>query len=100
VSSFVGLRATGGGAGSAEVGCRLERCDRLPYEMKSSMLEDLALGRRLELPWLSGALVHLGQELSVPTPTHALITTALKLHADGRGGSEFDSLLAIPGPSF
>jgi 2-dehydropantoate 2-reductase len=61
----------------------LERCDRLPYEMKSSMLQDLERGRRLELPWLSGAIVRLGQELGVPTPTHAFITTALKLHADG-----------------
>jgi 2-dehydropantoate 2-reductase len=61
----------------------LERCDRLPYEMKSSMLQDLERGRRLELPWLSGSLVRLGCELGVPTPTHALITTALKLHADG-----------------
>jgi 2-dehydropantoate 2-reductase len=61
----------------------LERCDRLPYEMKSSMLQDLERGRRLELPWLSGALVRLGRELGVPTPTHAFITTALKLHADG-----------------
>ena len=51
--------------------------------MKSSMLQDLERGRRLELPWLSGALVRLGQELGVPTPTHAFITTALKLHADG-----------------
>jgi 2-dehydropantoate 2-reductase len=61
----------------------LSRCDRLPYEMKSSMLQDLERGRRLELPWLSGAIVRLGQELGVPTPTHAFITTALKLHADG-----------------
>jgi 2-dehydropantoate 2-reductase len=61
----------------------LARCDRLPYEMKSSMLQDLERRRRLELPWLSGAIVRLGQELGVPTPTHAFITTALKLHADG-----------------
>jgi 2-dehydropantoate 2-reductase len=61
----------------------LERCDRLPYEMKSSMLQDLERGRRLEVPWLSGAIVRLGQELGVPTPTHAFITTALKLHAEG-----------------
>jgi 2-dehydropantoate 2-reductase len=61
----------------------LSRCDRLPYEMKSSMLQDLERGRRLELPWLSGAIVRLGQELGVPTPIHAFITTALKLHAGG-----------------
>jgi 2-dehydropantoate 2-reductase len=61
----------------------LERCDRLPYEMKSSMLQDLERGRRLELPWLSGALVRLGRELGVPTPIHGFVTAALKLHADG-----------------
>jgi 2-dehydropantoate 2-reductase len=61
----------------------LERCDRLPYEMKSSMLQDLERGRRLELPWLSGAIVRLGRELGVATPNHAFITTALKLHAAG-----------------
>jgi 2-dehydropantoate 2-reductase len=61
----------------------LERCDRLPYEMNSSMLQDLEHGRRLELPWLSGAIVRLGREFGVPTPTHAFITTALKLHAAG-----------------
>jgi 2-dehydropantoate 2-reductase len=62
----------------------LTRCDGLPYEMKSSMLQDLERGRRLELPWLSGTIVRLGGELDVPTPTHAFITSALKLHADGR----------------
>jgi 2-dehydropantoate 2-reductase len=61
----------------------LVRCDRLPYEMKSSMLQDLERGRRLELPWLCGAIVRLGRDLGVPTPTHAFITTALKLHAAG-----------------
>jgi 2-dehydropantoate 2-reductase len=48
------------------------------------MLQDLERGRRLELPWLSGAIVRLGRELGVPTLTHAFITTALKLHAAGR----------------
>jgi 2-dehydropantoate 2-reductase len=63
----------------------LARTDQLPYEMKSSLLNDLESGRRLELPWLSGAIVRMGGELGVSTPVHAFITTALKLHADGRG---------------
>jgi len=63
----------------------LARTDQLPFEMKSSLLNDLESGRRLELPWLSGAIVRMGQEHGVPTPVHAFITTALKLHADGRG---------------
>jgi 2-dehydropantoate 2-reductase len=63
----------------------LARTDQLPATMKSSMLEDLERGKRLELAWLSGAIVRMGVELGVPTPVHRLITTALKLHADGRG---------------
>lgn len=56
----------------------------LQADNTSSMFDDLAAGRRLELPWLSGAIARMGRELDVPTPTHAFITTALKLHAGGR----------------
>jgi 2-dehydropantoate 2-reductase len=63
----------------------LARTDQLPFEMKSSLLEDLERGKRLELPWLSGAIARMGQEHGIPTPVHAFITAALKLHADGRG---------------
>lgn len=58
-------------------------CDGLPFEMKSSMLGDLERGARLELPWLSGAVVRLGAKRGVPTPIHAFIATALKLHEQG-----------------
>jgi 2-dehydropantoate 2-reductase len=54
-------------------------------EAKSSMLQDLERGRRLELPWLSGAIVRLGQEVGVDTPTHRFIATALKPHVNGTG---------------
>jgi 2-dehydropantoate 2-reductase len=56
----------------------------LPPQTKSSMLEDLERGRPLELPWLSGAVVRIGDELGVPTPTHRFISTVLKPHAGGR----------------
>lgn len=56
----------------------------LPPHAKSSMLEDLERGRRLELPWLSGAVVRLGEEVGVPTPTHRLIVTLLRPHVSGR----------------
>lgn len=62
----------------------LGRIDRLPFEMKSSMQQDLEGGRRLELAWLSGTIARMGRDLGVATPTHALIATALKLHAEGR----------------
>jgi 2-dehydropantoate 2-reductase len=58
--------------------------EELPYHAKSSMLEDLERGRRLELPWLSGAVVRLGREAGVPTPIHAFIATVLKPHAQGQ----------------
>jgi 2-dehydropantoate 2-reductase len=48
-----------------------------PPSSKSSMLEDLERGRRLELPWLSGAVARLGAEVGVPTPVHTFITTVL-----------------------
>jgi len=55
----------------------------LPPQTKSSMLEDLERGRRLELPWLSGAVVRIGKEVGVPTPTHSFINAVLRPHVDG-----------------
>ena len=54
-----------------------------PAGSKSSMLEDLERGRRLELPWLSGAVSRLGKEVGVPTPTHDFITTVLMPFVNG-----------------
>jgi 2-dehydropantoate 2-reductase len=56
----------------------------LPAETKSSMLEDLERGRRIELPWLSGAVARIGKEVGVPTPTHRFIAAVLKPHVDGK----------------
>ncbi len=55
-------------------------------QAKSSMLQDLERGRRLELPWLSGAVVRLGEEVGVDTPIHRFISTVLKPHANGSLG--------------
>ena len=59
----------------------------MPPGMKSSMLEDLERGRRLELPFLSGAIVRRGRELGVPTPVHSFIATVLKPHVGGEARS-------------
>jgi 2-dehydropantoate 2-reductase len=82
--AFAVARAKGIGLPDDFVESTLAHCDRLPPEMKSSMLQDLERGRRLELPWLSGTIARLGRELAIPTPTHTMINTALKRHADGR----------------
>jgi 2-dehydropantoate 2-reductase len=55
----------------------------LPPGARSSMLEDLDRGRRLELPWLSGAVVRIGDEVGVDAPTHRLIVSLLKPHVHG-----------------
>jgi 2-dehydropantoate 2-reductase len=55
-----------------------------PPNSKSSMLEDLERGRSLELPWLSGAVVRLGEAAGVAAPTHRFITTVLTPFAHGR----------------
>lgn len=54
-----------------------------PAGSKSSMLEDIERGRRLELPWLSGAVVRLGKQAGVPTPIHQFITTILTPFVNG-----------------
>jgi 2-dehydropantoate 2-reductase len=58
----------------------------LPPQTKSSMLEDLERGRRLELPWLSGAVVRIAREAGVETPTHRFITAVLGPHVNGTPG--------------
>jgi 2-dehydropantoate 2-reductase len=55
----------------------------LPFDAKASMLEDLERGKRLELPWLSGGVVRLGEAVGVPTPIHRFIATVLKPHVQG-----------------
>jgi 2-dehydropantoate 2-reductase len=57
----------------------------LPAQAASSMLQDLERGRRLELPWLSGAVVRMGRRHDVDTPIHRFIATVLNPHQNGRG---------------
>ena len=62
---------------------RLDYIDSLPGQAKVSMALDLERGNRLELPWLSGAVVRMGQELVVPTPANHIICSALKHYIAG-----------------
>ena len=59
----------------------------MPPQTKSSMLLDLERGRRLELPWLSGAVLRLGRELGVDTPIHRFIATVLAPLTNGSAQS-------------
>ena len=62
---------------------QLAFADNLNPAMKASMANDLAAGHKLELPWLSGAVVRLGRQHGVPTPIHDTIFAALKPYANG-----------------
>ncbi len=57
---------------------------QLPAQAASSMCQDLERHRRLELPWLSGAVVRMGRALDVETPIHRFITTVLGPHVGGK----------------
>jgi 2-dehydropantoate 2-reductase len=61
--------------------------DRLPPTARSSMLEDLERGRPLELPWLSGAVMRIAEEVGASVPTHRLIAALLRPHVSGRRSS-------------
>jgi len=63
---------------------RLAFVDTMATDMTSSMHHDLNSGNPLEVPWLSGGLVQLGQEVSVPTPANRAVWDILALHAGGR----------------
>jgi 2-dehydropantoate 2-reductase len=67
---------------------RLAFADTLHPDMTASMHHDLEQGRPLELQWLSGGVVDLGAEVSVPTPLHRAVRDALILHAAGRAAAK------------
>ena len=57
--------------------------DTLPGEMRSSMLNDLVAGNRLEAPWLSGAVVRMAAESGTAAPVNATMYAAMKPYIDG-----------------
>jgi 2-dehydropantoate 2-reductase len=63
---------------------RLAFADSVAPGMSSSMLHDLERGSRLELPWLSGAVVELGARAGIPTPLNRAVCDILALHVEGR----------------
>jgi 2-dehydropantoate 2-reductase len=62
---------------------RMAFVETLPPQMTASMQGDLARGNRLELPWLSGAVVELGKRIGVPTPLNRAVADILALNVDG-----------------
>jgi 2-dehydropantoate 2-reductase len=82
-AASVGI-AKGAALGTDAADKQLALLDTFPYEMIASMLGDLRNGYRLELPWLSGGVVRLGEAAGVATPANRFVYAALKLHENGR----------------
>ena len=57
--------------------------DGLPSEMKSSMLNDLVAGNRLEAPWLCGEVARMATAAGVPALVHSTLYAVLKPYCDG-----------------
>jgi 2-dehydropantoate 2-reductase len=70
------------GAGAVER--TMAAATALPPAARSSMADDLAAGRPLELEALHGHAVRLGERHGVPTPATRAVHAALKPHAAGR----------------
>ena len=58
----------------------------LPYDFKTSMLQDVTKGLRTEVDFINGAVVRLGQQRGVPTPVNETLLAAIKGIQFGLGG--------------
>jgi 2-dehydropantoate 2-reductase len=63
---------------------RMAFVDTLPEAMSSSLHHDLEAGNPLEVEWLSGGVVKLGEQVGVPTPANRAVWDILALHAAGK----------------
>ena len=76
-------RAQGVDLAEDYAGTALGIADGLADDMFASMYHDLERGNPLEVRWLSGGVVELGQPKGVPTPLNRAVADILALHGDG-----------------
>ena len=76
-------QARGVDLGTDFVDRQLKFLDSLPDTMRSSMLNDLTAGNRLEAPWLSGGVARMAGEAGIAAPVNATIYAALKPFVNG-----------------
>ena len=63
---------------------RLVFADSVAPDMTSSLHHDLERGNPLEVEWLSGGVVQLGQKVGIPTPCNRAVWDVLALYAGGK----------------
>lgn len=84
VEEVVALAAAEGIALPADVvESRMAFLDGVSPNMTASMHEDLERGNRLELDWLSGAIVRMAAARDLDVPVHRTLYAVLKPHKDG-----------------
>jgi 2-dehydropantoate 2-reductase len=76
-------RARGVAVDDDHVPAQMRFLDGLPPDMRSSMLNDLVAGRRLEARWLCGRVAELAAQASIAAPINATIYASLKPYVDG-----------------
>jgi 2-dehydropantoate 2-reductase len=76
-------RARGVAFDDDHVPAQMRFLDGLPPDMRSSMLNDLVAGRRLEARWLCGRVAELAAQASIAAPINATIYASLKPYVDG-----------------
>ncbi|HUH94101.1 MAG TPA: 2-dehydropantoate 2-reductase [Casimicrobiaceae bacterium] len=76
-------RTRGAALGEGFVEQQLAFADGLPAQMRSSMLNDLLAGNRLEAPWLSGAVARMAKEAGLDAPVSATLYAAVKPFCGG-----------------
>lgn len=76
-------RARGVALSEGFVDRQLAFADGLPAEMRSSMLNDLLAGNRLEAPWLSGAVARMAKEAGLAAPVSATLYAVVKPFCGG-----------------
>src|SRR5680860_1527968 len=82
--AYAVARASGVDVPAGAVDTVLSFAEGLPGQSRSSLYDDLAAGRRLEADALQGAVVRIGAELGVPTPSCETLAGVLAPHAAGR----------------
>ena len=75
--------AHGVSLGEEEIANNMALAKSFPPNNKTSMFQDLEAGRRLEIDYLSGAVVRLGREKGIETPIHRTAWVAIKPWING-----------------
>jgi 2-dehydropantoate 2-reductase len=76
-------RAEGIDLGEPFLARQMAFLDALPPEARASMAQDLARGNRLELDWLSGAILRRAAAHALATPVHRTLYAVLAPYAQG-----------------